>query len=253
MRVALIQHDLHWENPAANREAFAEKIMQCSDCDLIVLPEMFTTGFTMNPTAVAEAADGVSVRWMLELARLTNAAITGSLSTAAESGFYNRMYFVCPDGTIFHYDKRHLFTLAGENDVYCAGTRKVVVPFRGWKICLQVCYDLRFPVFARNQEEYDLLLYVANWPDKRLKAWDILLPARAVENMCFVAGVNRTGNDPNGNTYKGHSQLVNFMGEYVILPAENEGIFKAEIHLEEMRAARRKLGFLNDRDSFKVI
>lgn len=253
MKIALIQSSLVWENPEANRNHFEEKINAITeDFNLIVLPEMFTTGFTMDPAKVAETMGGKTVLWMQSLAKAKNAAITGSVVIEENANFYNRILFVFPSGEIQHYDKRHLFTLAGEDKVYSRGTQKLIVEYLGWKICPFVCYDLRFPVFSRNVENYDLLIYVASWPKTRIKAWDTLLSARAIENMSYVVGVNRTGEDQNGYAYVGHSQAVDILGEYVLEPRESEGVFFVELNKEKMMETRLKLGFLSDRDDFEI-
>jgi len=253
MKVALIQSSLFWENPTANRSYFEQKINAIKEqVDLIVLPEMFTTGFTMNPSAVAETMQGETIMWLQSLAKAKNSAITGSLIIAANNNYYNRLVFVFPSGEIQFYNKRHLFTLAGEDKVYTAGKEKRIIEYKGFKICPLICYDLRFPVFARNVEDYDLLIYVANWPKTRTNAWDILLQARAVENMCYAIGVNRIGLDANNFEYVGHSQGVDFLGNYILEPQENEGVFIAELNKERLLESRNKLGFLNDRDSFEL-
>jgi predicted amidohydrolase len=253
MKIALIQSDLVWENPKANRVRFEEKINGIKDSvDLIVLPEMFSTGFTMNPSAVAETMQGETVVWMQTLAKARNMAIIGSIVIEEKGNFYNRMLFVFPSGNIQFYDKRHLFTLAGEDKIYTAGHQKLIVDYLGWKICPMVCYDLRFPVFSRNVENYDLLLYVASWPEKRVNAWDVLLKARAIENMSYNIGVNRIGVDANGHHYSGHSQLVDYLGDYLVAPDEKENVFVVELNKEKMIIARQKLGFLNDKDNFQI-
>jgi len=254
MKIALIQSDLVWENPKANRIHFEEKINGIKESvDLIVLPEMFSTGFTMNPDKVAETMQGETLLWLQSLAKAKNVAITGSLIVEESGNFYNRMLFVFPSGEIQFYDKRHLFTLAGEDKVYTAGSQKLIVNYLGWKICLMVCYDLRFPVFSRNVENYDLLLYVASWPEKRVNAWDALLKARAIENMSYTIGVNRIGIDNNAHHYSGHSQLLDCLGDYIVVPTEEENVFIAELDKQKMIAARQKLGFLNDRDQFQLL
>ncbi|WP_396186454.1 amidohydrolase [Flavobacterium sp.] len=253
MKIALIQSSLVWENPKANRNNFEEKINAISEkADLIILPEMFTSGFTMNPKDVCEAMDGETVLWLKLIAKAKNSAITGSLIIKENNNYYNRLVFVFPSGEIQFYDKRHLFTLAGEEKIYTAGKEKLIIDYLGWKICPLICYDLRFPVFSRNAEDYDLLIYVANWPKTRINAWDILLQARAVENMCYTIGVNRTGVDANQYEYVGHSQVVDFLGNYILEPQEIEGVFIAELYKEKLLDTRNKLGFLNDRDSFEL-
>jgi omega-amidase len=254
MKVALVQTSLSWENPMENRSHLLQKISGfMQDVDLIVLPEMFASGFTMNPKAVAETMQGETVLWLQHLAKAKNAAITGSLVIEENGNYYNRLLFVYPTGEIKSYDKRHLFTLAGEDKFYTAGKEKLIVEYKGFKICPLVCYDLRFPVFARNTEDYDLLLYVANWPKLRINAWDILLKARAVENMCYTIGVNRIGSDANNHDYVGHSQAVDFLGNYLIEPQEAEGVFIVELDKEKLLESRSKLAFLNDKDSFEII
>jgi omega-amidase len=253
MKVALIQSALVWENPIANRTYFEEKINAIEEVvNLIVLPEMFTTGFTMNPAKVAEPMNGKTVFWMQALAKAKNTAIVGSVVIEENSNFYNRMLFVFPSGEIEHYNKRHLFTLAGEDKVYSRGGQKLIVDYLGWKICPLVCYDLRFPVFSRNVENYDLLIYVASWPKTRIKAWDTLLAARAIENMSYTIGVNRIGEDKNGYAYVGHSQAVNFLGEHMLEAQESEGVFFVELNKGEMMETRLKLDFLSDRDTFEI-
>jgi len=254
MKIALIQTALFWENPSENRALLHEKMNSISQyVDLIVLPEMFTSGFTMNPEKVAETLQGETISWLKELARNKNCAITGSLVIQENKNYYNRLVFVFPSGEIKHYDKRHLFTLAGEDKVYTSGAEKLIVNYKGYKICPLICYDLRFPVFSRNVEEYDLLLYVANWPKPRVNAWDILLKARAVENMSYVIGVNRIGTDNNNLEYIGHSQAIDFLGNYIQEPLENEGVFIIELNKDEMLETRKKLAFLNDKDSFTIV
>ena len=253
MKIALLQSSLIWENPKANRNHFEEKINALAEkVDLIVLPEMFSTGFTMNPEAVFETMEGETIQWMQSLAKAKNSAITGSLVIKENENFHNRLLFVFPSGEMQIYDKRHLFTLAGEDKVYTSGNQKLIVEYLGWKICPLICYDLRFPVFARNVENYDVLIYVANWPKSRIQAWDILLKARSVENLCYTVGVNRVGLDNNNLEYDGHSQMLDFLGNYALKPQENEGVFIVELNKQKLVETRNKLGFLNDRDSFEL-
>jgi predicted amidohydrolase len=253
MKIALIQSALVWENPSANRIQFEEKIGALElDIDLVVLPEMFSTGFTMNPAGVAETMTGATVQWMQKLAKYRNCALTGSLIITENGNYYNRLLFVFPSGEIQFYDKRHLFTLAGEEKIYTAGKQKLIVDYLGWKICLLVCYDLRFPVFSRNVENYDLLIYVANWPEPRVLAWDSLLRARAIENLCYTIGVNRIGEDANGMTYNGHSQLITPIGDYTITPQETEDTFITTIDQNTVTETRQRFNFLIDRDFFEL-
>lgn len=253
MKIALIQSDLVWESPNDNRINFEAKIDAIEgSVDLIVLPEMFTTGFSMNASKMAETMKGETVLWMQNLAKNKNCAIAGSLIISEADKFYNRLLFVFPTGEIQYYDKRHLFTLAGEDKMYTAGNKKQIVEYLGWKICLQVCYDLRFPVFARNVENYDLLLYVANWPKVRITAWDILLKARAVENLSYTIGVNRIGLDVNQHEYNGHSQVIDFLGNSILESQGNESIFIVDLDKDLMLETRRKLDFLRDQDVFEI-
>lgn len=254
MKVALIQAPLVWENPEENRKYFEEKIHSIQEeIDLVVLPEMFSTGFTMHPEKVAETMEGETVSLLKSFAKAKNTAITGSLVIRENEKFYNRLVFVFPSGDIQTYDKRHLFSLAGEEKIYTSGKEKLIVAYRGWKICPLVCYDLRFPVFSRNVENYDLLLYVANWPTPRIPAWDILLKARAVENICYTIGVNRIGEDGNNHPYPGHSQAVDFLGNYILEPQRSEGIFIVDVDKNKMLETREKLGFLDDKDHFMLL
>lgn len=253
MKIALIQTTLDWENPLENRSHLAQKITGfMEDVDLIILPEMFSSGFTMNPKITAETMKGETVAWLQHLAKAKNCAITGSLIIKEKGNFYNRLVFIFPDGKIKHYDKRHLFTLAGENETYTAGKDKLIIEYKGFKICPLICYDLRFPVFSRNTENYDLLIYVANWPKVRVNAWDILLKARAVENMCYTIGVNRVGTDGNKHEYNGHSQVIDYLGNYVLKPQETEGVFIVALNKEKLNETREKLAFLNDKDEFTL-
>ncbi|WP_298221446.1 nitrilase family protein [Flavobacterium sp.] len=254
MKVALIQTSLHWENPKANRDHFEEHINSIQEqVDLILLPEMFSTGFTMHPTEVAETMTGETISWMKSLARLKDSAIAGSLVVREGERYYNRLVFVFPSGEISTYDKKHLFTLAGEDKIYTSGHEKLIVEYFGFKICLLICYDLRFPVFSRNTEDYDALVYVANWPKPRINAWDILLKARAVENQCFTIGVNRIGVDNNNHDYIGHSQIVDCLGNYILEPQEKEGVFITDLDKKNMLETRKKLDFLSDRDAFTIL
>ena len=249
-----IQADLVWENPFKNRAFFEEKITASpKGTDLVVLPEMFTTGFTMNPKKVAEKMNGETVLWMQKMAKKHQIALVGSLVVEENKNYYNRLLFVHPSMTIAKYDKRHSFSLAGENTAYTCGTEKLIVNFKGWKICPFICYDLRFPVWTRNSENYDLLIFVANWPVKRIRAWDTLLKARAIENMSYVIGINRTGKDLNNYNYSGNSLVVNCLGEALSsLKEEEVGMVKATLVKTAQEGIRKRLGFLNDKDAFKI-
>ncbi len=255
LKITIIQSDLFWESPMENRKMFSEKMKSISEkTDLIVLPEMFTTGFTMNAEALAEEESGDSVSWMISEAKAHNTAITGSLIISENGSYFNRLFFVFPDGSYSKYDKRHTFTLAGEHKTYARGNKQHIVEYKGWKICTLICYDLRFPVWARNTMNYDVLLYVANWPEKRVNAWDALLKARAIENMSYCVGVNRTGKDGNEHPYVGHSAIYDVLGEQ-ISTTENEIEFIETITLNktEIETKRRHLQFLNDQEQFNLI
>jgi predicted amidohydrolase len=252
IRVAGIQTELTWEDPQANR-IHLQELMQNLEVDMIVLPEMFSTGFTMQPQAVAETMEGATVTWMKRMAKTTQAAILGSVVIREEESYYNRLIFVHPDESLEVYDKKHLFALAGEDIAYKAGTEKRIISYKGWKICPLICYDLRFPVWARNVENYDLLIYVANWPTPRIHAWNTLLQARAIENMSYCVGVNRVGVDVNKYEYSGHSAAYDFLGEKLHKTAPNEeAVFVVTLHKEKQEAARKRFNFLNDKGSFTI-
>lgn len=254
MKIAVFQTKLAWENPAVNRKFIEEYFLNEDEpFDLFILPEMFTSGFTMNPSAVAEPMDGETMTWLKGLAKAKNCAITGSLVIKEDGNFYNRMVFIFPSGEVQFYNKRHLFTLAGEEKVYTKGTKKIIVNYNNWNICLQVCYDLRFPVFVRNVENYDVILYVANWPKPRINAWDSLLKARAIENMCYTIGVNRIGEDANQLEYPGHSQVIDFLGNNMLNCESDLGVFVCELDKDQQLATRQKLNFLNDKDDFSLV
>ena len=254
MKIALIQASLHWENPTENRKYVEQKINSITQkIDLIVLPEMFTSGFTMNPETVAESMSETTIQLLKTLSKTKNCAITGSLVIIENNNFYNRLVFVFPTGEIQYYDKKHLFSLAGEDKVYRKGNKRLIVAYKGYKICPLICYDLRFPVFARNTEDYDVLIYVANWPKPRINAWDSLLKARAIENMCYTIGVNRIGFDVNKHEYIGHSQAIDFLGNSIIEPQEKEGIFVVDLEKQQMLETRNKFSFLNDKDNFEIL
>lgn len=255
LNLAIIQTHLIWENPEANRAHFTVKIQSIKKpVDVIVLPEMFTTGFTMHAQAVAETMEGKTVSWLKERAAESGAAITGSVIIEEGGLFYNRMLFVTPDGTITSYDKRHTFSLVGEDKVFTAGHEKVIVNYKDWNICLQICYDLRFPVWARNTTDYDALIYVANWPKPRVVAWDALLKARAIENMCYCIGVNRVGEDEKENEYSGHSAVYDVLGNNITpIRPHKDHIEIVALDKKHIARYREKLKFLNDRDSFKIM
>lgn len=252
LKIALIQSSLVWENPEENRQAFSEKIENISsDTDIIILPEMFTTGFTMNPSKIDASEGKKTVQWMQQIANTKNVAVVGSIVYNAGDENYNRLWFVKPNEAPSFYDKCHTFTLAGEDKIYKAGTLKLIVEYKGFKFCPLICYDLRFPVWARNVENYDVLIYVANWPKVRVGAWDALLKARAIENMVYCIGVNRIGFDGVGHEYSGHSAVYNSLGDCVAY-SDKEEIIYATLSKEHIDATREKLKFLNDKDDFTL-
>ncbi|WP_426432213.1 amidohydrolase [Winogradskyella sp. HB-48] len=253
LTVALIQTDLVWENPEANRKNLEQKVNAINGADIIVLPEMFSSGFTMNASAVAETMDDETITWLKALSKSKNSAIAGSLVISENGNYYNRLVFIEPTGKITPYDKRHTFTLAGEHKVYTAGNERTIIDYKGWKICPLICYDLRFPVWARNTEDYDILIYVANWPKLRIAAWDTLLKARAIENMAYSIGVNRIGLDGNDYEYSGHSGAYDVLGNRIDSMPENEETTEI-VTLEKAHIIkyREKLGFLKDRDTFSL-
>lgn len=217
LKLTLIQPDMLWQSPTENRQMYAELMDRyATQTELVVLPEMFSTGFTMDSRTAAEPMGGETCQWLQQQARGRGIAICGSIAITENGEFYNRMIWTYPDGRQIHYDKRHLFRMAGEHERYQSGSERVVVEYKGWQILLQVCYDLRFPVFSRSRNDYDLALYVANWPAARRQPWRKLLQARAIENLCYVAGVNRVGNDANGLDYSGDSMLVDFKGDLLV-------------------------------------
>lgn len=214
LRVSLVQTELAWHDPAANRAALGERLDGLRGAtDLVVLPEMFSTGFTMRPEDCAEPHDGASVDWMLEQAHRLDAVVTGSLAVHERGAYFNRLHWATPDGTLLTYDKRHLFRMAGEHNHYAAGSRRLVARVGDWRVCPLICYDLRFPVWSRSLDDYDLLVFVANWPAARRSSWTRLLRARAVENLCPVVGVNRVGEDGNGVRYVGESLACDWLGD----------------------------------------
>lgn len=247
MRVVLLQMEIVWGNAVANMQHAEQMMEHQKEVDMFVLPEMFTSGFCMEPERIADG-QGITLRWMQRMAREHDAAVAASVAVAENGLFFNRFYFVRPDGSYESYDKHHLFSYGGENRCYTAGKERVIVTYKGWRILLQVCYDLRFPVWSRNHKEYDLVLYVANWPESRVSAWKTLLKARAIENQCYVIGVNRVGNDPQCH-YNGCSRVVDPYGKVMINCAEDEECrFSTELNLETLVQFRKKFPVLDDAD-----
>lgn len=252
LNIAIVQSPLHWENPQKNRISFSQKIRLIPEyVDLIVLPEMFTSGFTMTPSNIDSLEGPNTVEWMQEMAMEKHMAIVGSLIFGENGKTFNRLFFVYPNGEYKTYDKKHTFTLAGEDQVYEAGVDKLVLEYRGFKICPLICYDLRFPVWARNVEDYDLLIFVANWPKPRIDAWDTLLKARAIENMSYCIGANRIGLDGLGYEYPGHSAIYDCLGKRMAF-SDTEEILYATLQKNDVELNRNKLRFLEDRDEFSL-
>lgn len=248
MRVTILQRDIEWCNSEVNLRRASEAIDRNPGSDLYVLPEMFSTGFCTVPNGVAEGENGLSLRWMQHKAAEVDAAIAGSVAVEVEGRFYNRFYFVKPDGEVTYYDKKHLFTYGGEHLRFTAGEERRVVEFLGVRILLEVCYDLRFPIWARNRGDYDMILYVASWPTPRISAWSALLVARAIENQCYVAGVNRVGEDPLCK-YNGASVVIDPYGARIAECALGEECeATAEIDLDALEAFREKFPVLKDAD-----
>ncbi len=260
LKITIIQSDLHWEDIDANLAMFEEKIWQIGEStDIIVLPEMFTTGFTMNASKLAEHMNMKTFRWMRQMADQTNALILGSFVAHVHDRYYNRLLWMEPEGNFKTYDKRHLFRMADEHQVYTPGESLLIGHWKGWRICPLVCYDLRFPVWSRNKWNpslrkpmYDLAIYVANWPKVRIAAWDTLLKARAIENLCYTVGVNRIGLDGNGVEYNGLSTIVNPKGEPIFSVEGSEEIKTIEINGHSLQAYRDKFPAFLDADDFTV-
>ncbi len=248
MIVTILQRDIKWADPQTNVERIAQAIDRNSGADLYVLPEMFSTGFCTSPEGIAEGIDGDTLQWMIRKSAQIDAAIAGSVAVTDGEHYFNRFYFVKPTGEVAWYDKKHLFTYGGEHQRFTAGSERVVVEWRGVRILLEICYDLRFPIWSRNRGDYDMILYVASWPTPRVAAWSALLVARAIENQCYVAGVNRVGDDPACN-YCGGSAVIDPYGKTIASCADNtECEASAEINMEELEAFRRKFPVLNDAD-----
>ena len=268
LNITTIQADLHWEDRSANLRMFEEKINSVKEkMQVVVLPEMFNTGFSMNPVLLAEEMDGTTVEWMKNIASSKNIIVTGSVIIEDEGNYYNRLIWMQPNGQYGFYDKRHLFAYAGEHEHYAPGRKRLVASVKGWRILLLVCYDLRFPVWSRQaiysripggdgtgpgEPEYDVMIYVANWPERRIHAWKTLLQARAIENQCYVVGVNRTGKDGNDISYNGESMIIDAMGETLYTKANEEDIFTITLQREKLEETRRKLPFLKDADRFFI-
>ncbi len=252
LKVTIIQPDIIWEKPKDNLKKYSQWIEKIEDTDIIVLPEMFTTGFSMDAEKLKEKANGPSVEWMKELAAKKDASVVGSLIIEENNKIFNRAFWIFPDGKIQKYDKRHLYTMGQEHLHYSPGKEKLIVDYKGWKFCPLICYDLRFPVWARNQEDYDVVLYLANWPSPRHHVWKNLLISRAIENQSYCFGINRVGTDGTGLKYLGDSACISPKG-FAEFMGERENLKTFEISYSELYDFRKKFPLLNDRDSFQII
>ncbi|MGQ7956556.1 amidohydrolase [Pseudomonas sp. SP16.1] len=253
LELALIQTSLAWHDPAANRAHFQALLEQARGADLVILPEMFSTGFSMHSAELAEAEDGPTTAWLREQAQRVGATICGSLIIQAADGSYrNRLLWARPDGSLAHYDKRHLFRMAGEHKHYSAGETQVLLELKGWRVRPLICYDLRFPVWSRDAGGTDLLLYTANWPGARRQHWNRLLPARAIENLCYVAAVNRVGEDGKGHAYTGDSQVLDFQGEPLLAAEAGDGVFRVTLGAGALAAYRERFPAHLDADGFAL-
>jgi omega-amidase len=260
LTVTLLQSDLHWEDRPANLGMFDRQIRSLSEpTEVILLPEMFTTGFSMRPELLAEGMDGEGVAWMRRIAAERRVIVSGSMIIREDGLFRNRLIWMLPDGQMGHYDKRHCFGLAGETDHYHPGRRRLIAAVKGWRVNLCVCYDLRFPVWSRQsvvpgaeRPEYDLLVYVANWPEARIHAWRSLLVARAIENQCYVAGVNRVGKDGNGIDHEGHSMVVDPLGEVLQEEVGREAVLRQRLDRGHLESVRTRMPFWRDGDAFTL-
>lgn len=263
LTISLIQADLKWQDVAANLSMFEEKINNIEErTEVIILPEMFSTGFSMQPELYAEKMDGETVEWMRKIATNKKVIVTGSLMIEENGKYYNRLIWMLPNGQYGHYDKRHLFAYAGEDKHYTRGNKRLIASVKGWKLNLQVCYDLRFPVWARQSKstldgieglEYDVLIYVANWPERRSVMWRSLLQARAIENQCYCIGVNRVGKDGNDINHSGDSMIVTPLGEILYHKQHGEDVFTFTLHKEDLNTVREKMPFWKDADPFMIL
>lgn len=255
LKITLIQTHLFWEDKGANLALLEQKILNLEEpTEVVILPEMFTTGFSMQPTLHAETMEGPSVQWMRRIAKAQKIILTGSLIIEENGHYYNRLIWMLPNGEFGYYDKRHLFAFAGEDQHYTAGNKRLIASVKGWKINLQICYDLRFPTWARQAapNEYDVLMYVANWPEKRSHAWKTLLVARAIENQAFVVGVNRVGLDGKNIAHSGNSMVVGPLGEVLYHSADQESVFQITLQRDELEQARTQFPFWKDADFFTI-
>lgn len=269
LTISTIQTTLHWENKEANRQMLEQKISSIRDkTEIVILPEMFSTGFSMKPAALAETMEGETVQWMKKIASEKKIILTGSIIVEENENYFNRLIWMLPNGKYGYYDKRHRFAFAGEDQYYTAGNKRLIASVKGWKINLQVCYDLRFPVWARQTSpsnslskgegeiatpEYDVLIYVANWPERRNTAWKTLLQARAIENQSYVVGVNRVGKDGNDIYHSGDSMIIDSLGEILYQKKDEEDIFTISLNKEHLQNVREKFPFWKDADEFQIM
>ncbi len=253
LKVTAIQTNLFWEDISANLKQLEKQLVGLiNTSDIIILPEMFSTGFSMTPSKLAEAQKGKTLNWLKKQAQQTEAVITGSYIVKEAGQYFNRLVWMQPDGKFQTYDKKHLFSLSDEPKHYTAGQEKLIVEYKGWKICPLICYDLRFPVWSRNVEHYDLLIYVANWPEKRAHHWRSLLMARAIENQSYTIGVNRIGNDGNDYYHSGDTSLIDFAGNIMLHTAHVAGIHTIELDYQKQQAFRSRFQFLADKATFEL-
>lgn len=254
LTITLVQTELHWQDAAANRAMFSDKLAKAAPTtDLIILPEMFTTGFSMSAPELAEETEGETLQWMQAMAHKHQAVLTGSVIVRENGKYFNRLFWVRPDGTYEKYDKKHLFRMAKEHHTYSPGKEKLVVELKGWKLCPLVCYDLRFPVWSRNKENgYDLVLFVANWPKVRSLAWRTLLQARAIENVAYAVGVNRVGTDGNGHPYSGDSAVIHPKGHKLLESSEQEAVLTITLSKQELQEFREVFPAHLDADAFSL-
>ena len=248
MKVTILQRDIVWADPKENVRRADEAIDSNPGSDLYILPEMFSTGFCTQPEGIAEPAENDTLEWMKSKAAGIDAAIAGSVAVHEDGKYYNRFHFVTPDGDVTIYDKKHLFTFGGEHEHFTAGDKRVIMNYKGVRILLEICYDLRFPIWSRNRGDYDMIIYVASWPTPRVEAWKALLAARAIENQCYVAGVNRVGTDP-GNEYCGGSRVIDPYGKIIASCEDGKEMeVTAEVDMDGLEAFRDRFPVLNDAD-----
>jgi len=254
LQITLLQSNLYWKDVDANLSHFKELISDIKETDIILLPEMFNTAFCPKSNHLAEKMNGKTIRWMKDISKQKKCAIAGSLMVQENGKVYNRLVWISKNGIIKTYDKHHLFSLIKEEETIAKGEGRLIVEIKGWKICPLICYDLRFPVFSRNNVDYDILIYLANWPIKRIEAWDTLLKARAIENQAYTIGVNRVGEDGNRIPFNGHSKVFDAFGKELLSATENkEEVLQINLSMDDLKLKRRQMNFLQDRDDFKLL